>query len=192
MDDDSDRQQTERPPRKCFICEYVDHLIVKCLKPPKDNNKQQKKVRFIERVNCISQKESKDDDDDNDQYIYAFMARMSMNDKSSSKYFGNSLLFSNWTLDSVATCHMTPQVSCFIPVLLEDTDKYIEFAGGNYVTAKQKVQVQIKMCDDNGYTFIMTLHILLLAKDLCNRLFLIITLMKLGHTCLFHKGFCIL
>ena len=46
------------------------------------------------------------------------------------------------------------------------------------------------MCDDNGYTFIATLHNLLLAPDLCDRLFSIIMLMNSGHTCLFRKGFC--
>ena len=55
---------------------------------------------------------------------------------------------------------------------------------------KQKVQVQIKMCDDNGDIFIATLHNVLLAPELFNRLFSIITLMDLGHTCLSHKGFC--
>ena len=46
------------------------------------------------------------------------------------------------------------------------------------------------MCDNNGYPFIVTLNQVLLAPDLCNRLFSIIRLMDLGHTCLFHKGFC--
>ena len=46
------------------------------------------------------------------------------------------------------------------------------------------------MCDDNGKTFIATLYNVLLAPDLCDRLFSIITLMNAGHTCLFHKGFC--
>ena len=32
----------------------------------------------------------------------------------------------------------------------------------------------------------------LLAPELCDRLFSIITLMNAGHTCLFHKGFCTL
>ena len=45
------------------------------------------------------------------------------------------------------------------------------------------------MCDDNGKTFIATLYNVLLALDLCNRLFSIITLMNTGHTYLFHKGF---
>ena len=40
-------------------------------------------------------------------------------------------------------CHMTPQVSDFIPVSLEDTEKYIEVADGHHVTAKQKGQVII-------------------------------------------------
>ena len=93
-------------------------------------------------------------------------------------------------MDSVATCHMTPEVSDFIPGTLEDTDKYIEFADGRHVTAKQKGQVRIQMCDDNGKTFIATLYTILLAPDLCDRVCSIITLMNAGHTCLFHKGFC--
>ena len=52
---------------------------------------------------------------------------------------------------------MTPQVSDFIPGSLEDTDKYTEVADGNHITAKQKGQVQIKVCDYNRYTFIATL-----------------------------------
>ena len=46
------------------------------------------------------------------------------------------------------------------------------------------------MCDDNGKTFVATLYNVLLAPDLSNRLFSIITLMNAGHTCLFYKGFC--
>ena len=48
------------------------------------------------------------------------------------------------------------------------------------------------MCDDNGKTFIATLYNVLLAPDLCDRLFSIITLMNAGHTFLFHKGYCTL
>ena len=46
------------------------------------------------------------------------------------------------------------------------------------------------MCDNNRDLFIETLHNVLLAPDLCNNLFSILTLMNSGHTCLFHKGFC--
>ena len=46
------------------------------------------------------------------------------------------------------------------------------------------------MCDDNGKTFIVTLHNVILAPDLCGGLFSNITLMNAGHTCLFHEGFC--
>ena len=38
---------------------------------------------------------------------------------------------------------MTPQVSYSIPVSLEDTDKYIEFADGHYFTENQKGKIQI-------------------------------------------------
>ena len=46
------------------------------------------------------------------------------------------------------------------------------------------------MCNNNGKTFIAILYNILLATDLCDRLFSIITLMNAGHACLFHKGFC--
>ena len=70
---------------------------------------------------------------------------------------------------------MTPEVSDFIPGSLEDTDKFIEVADGNHITAKQKGKVQIKTCDYNGKTFNATLYNVLLAPDLCYRLFSIIT-----------------
>ena len=115
---------------------------------------------------------------------------MSSKDECLSKKYGNSLQLTNWILDSGATCHMTPEVSDFITGLLEDTDKYIEVADGHHVTAKQKDQVRIQMYDNNRNPFIATLHNVLLAPELCDRLFSIITLMNSGHTCLFHKGFC--
>ena len=52
---------------------------------------------------------------------------------------------------------MTPEVLYFIPGSLEDTDKYIEVADGHHVRVKQKGQVRIQMCNDNGNTFITTL-----------------------------------
>ena len=64
----------------------------------------------------------------------------------------------------------------FIPGSLKDTDKPIEVADGHHVTAKQKGQLKIKMCDSNGDPFITTLHNVLLAPDLCDRLFLFIKL----------------
>ena len=84
---------------------------------------------------------------------------------------------------------MTPKVSNFIPVTLEDTYKYIEVVEGHHVTVKQKGRVQIQTWDDNGRTFIATLYNVLLAPDLCDWLFSIITLMNAENNCLFHKGF---
>ena len=118
------------------------------------------------------------------------MARTSGNDECPSENYGDSSKLTNWILDSGATCHMTPEVSHFIPGSLEDTDKYIEVADGHHVTEKQKGQVRIQMCNDNGKNFIATLYNVLLAPDLCDRLFSIIRLINSGHTCLFHKGFC--
>ena len=85
---------------------------------------------------------------------------------------------------------MTLEVSDFITGSLEDMDKHIEVADRHHVTAKQKGQVQIKMCDNNGDPFIGTLRNVLLVPDFCNRLFSIIALMNLVHTCLLNKGFC--
>ena len=118
------------------------------------------------------------------------MACMSGNNKCPGGNFGDSLQLTNWILDYRATFHMTPEVSDFILGSLEDTDKNIQVVDGHHATAKQKGQVQIKMSNDNRDPFIATLNNILLAPNLYNRLFSIITLMNLGHTCLFHKGFC--
>ena len=85
---------------------------------------------------------------------------------------------------------MTPELSDFIPGSLEDTDKYIEVSDGHHVTEKQRGQVQIQMCDDNGKTFVATLYNVLLAPDLCDGLFSIVTLMNAVYTCIFCKWFC--
>ena len=81
------------------------------------------------------------------------MSRMSSDDKRKSGEYGDSSQLTNCILDSGATCHMTPEVTYFIPGSLEDTDKFIEFANGHHVTAKQKGSVRIQMFDDNGKDF---------------------------------------
>ena len=99
------------------------------------------------------------------------MARMSNDDKRENKDYGNSSQLNNWILDSGAMCHMTREITDFIPGSLEDMDKFIEVADGHHVTAEKKGSVQIQMCDDNGNKFIATLNNVLLAPTLCNRLF---------------------
>ena len=69
------------------------------------------------------------------------MVRMYDNDECTSGNCGESFQLKNWILDSESTCHMTPEVSGFIPYLLEDTYKHIEVADGHHVMAKQKGQV---------------------------------------------------
>ena len=85
--------------------------------------------------------------------------------------FGDSSQLTDWILDSGATCYMTPEVSYFIPGALEETDNHIEVSGKHHVIVKQKGQVQIKMCGNHGDPFIATLHNVLLAPNLCDRLF---------------------
>ena len=108
--DASDNRQTERTPQKCFRCGSEDHIIAKCQKPPSDNEKLRKQVRFNEKGN----RSCKNSENNNDQYIYAYMARMSGIDKYPSENFGDSSQLTNWILYSRATCHMTPEVSDFI------------------------------------------------------------------------------
>ena len=50
-------------------------------------------------------------------------------------------------------------------------DKFIKVADGHHVTVKQKGSVRIQMCGDNRNTFVATLYNVLLAPDLCDRLF---------------------
>ena len=185
-----ENRRTERTPCKCFRCGSEDHLISKCPKPPKDNEKRRKQVRFSERGNRASQKECDNGNNDNDKNIYASMSHLSDNDKSAGRYFGHSSQLNNWIFDSGATCHMTPQVSYFIPGPLEDTDKHIEVVDGHHVTSKKKGKVQIKMCDYNIDNFIAKLHNAIVAPDQYDRLCYIIMLINVVHTCLFKKGFC--
>ena len=53
-----------------------------------------------------------------DQQIYASMARISGNDECPSEIYGDSSKLTDWILDSGEMCHMTPEVSHFIPGLL--------------------------------------------------------------------------
>ena len=76
---------------------------------------------------------------------------------------------------------MTPKVTDFVPGSLEDPDKFIEVADRHHVTTKQKGSVSIQMCNDNGKKFVATLYNVILAPDLRNRLFSIITLMNAGR-----------
>ena len=46
------------------------------------------------------------------------------------------------------------------------------------------------MCNNNEDPFIATLHNVILAPDLCDRLFSIVMLMNSEYTCSFYKGFC--
>ena len=67
---------------------------------------------------------------------------MSRDDEHKSIKYGDSFQLTNWILDSGAMCHMTPEVSDLIPVSVEGTDKYIEVADKNHVTAETNVKYE--------------------------------------------------
>ena len=108
--DASDNRRTSTP-RKCFRCGYEDHMIAKFPKPPKENEKRRNKVLLNVKGNCACN----NGENNSDQKIYASMERMSGNDECTSENVGDSSQFTNWILDYGATCHMTPEVSDFIP-----------------------------------------------------------------------------
>ena len=60
----------EKPPWKCFICGSEDNMIAKCPKPPKDNEKRRRQVRFNEKGN----RACNNGENNNDHKIYESMA----------------------------------------------------------------------------------------------------------------------
>ena len=86
-------------------------MIAKCPKPPKDSEKQRKQVRLNENFNRACD----NDENDDDHKIYASKARMYSDDECKSGEYGDSSQLTDWILDSGETCHMTPEVSDFIP-----------------------------------------------------------------------------
>ena len=71
------KRNSESPHRKCLRCGSEDHMIAKCPKPPKHNEKRQRQVRFIEKGNHACDNGKNNDD----QKIYACMAQMSSYDE---------------------------------------------------------------------------------------------------------------
>ena len=62
---------------------------------------------------------------------------MSTNIESSRGDFGDILQLTNFFKYSDVTCHMTPEISDFVPGSLVEINKYIEVANGHLVTVKQ-------------------------------------------------------
>ena len=82
-------------------------------------------------------------DESDSQRISTSMACMSSNVKISRINYGDSSQLTNLILESSLTCHMTPDISDFIPGLFLETDKYIEVVDWNFITVKKPGQVQI-------------------------------------------------
>ena len=127
-------------PRKHFRCVSEDQLIAKCPNPPKDNEKSRRKVRFNEKGN-----HARDNSKNNsDQKIYAFMTRMYGNGECPSGNSCDGSQLTNWILDSGATCHITPEVSDFIPGLLEDTENTLKLRTDITLQRNKKVKYENK------------------------------------------------
>ena len=73
-----------------------------------------------------------------DQKIYSYMACMSGNDKYPSESVGDSFQYTNWILDSGATCHILPVILDIIPGSIKYKDKHNKFADRHHVTANKK------------------------------------------------------
>ena len=91
MADVSSNKNLECPPRKCLRCESEYHMIAKCPKPPKDNDKRRKQVRFNEKGNPACNNGKNNDD----HKIYASIEQISSNDERSSEKYGDSSQLTN-------------------------------------------------------------------------------------------------
>ena len=119
----------------------------------------------IEKIDKVSDNSKEQNES---QKVYAAMARMYSNVESHRRDFRNRSQPTNWILDSSANFPMTPYISDFVLRSLVEMDKYIEVTDGFFVTAKQTVEVQIYMCDDDVKTFITVLYHLTFAPDFCD------------------------
>ena len=93
--DVSSNRNSEHPPHNFFRCGSEDHMIAKCPRPPKYNEKRRKQVQLNEKGNRAC-----DNGEDNDYHkIYASMARMSCDNERKSVKYGGSSQLTNWILD---------------------------------------------------------------------------------------------
>ena len=76
-------------------------------------------------------------DESEAQNIYTSVSWKYSNVESPRRTYWDSLQLTNCILDSCVTCHMTPDISGFIPGSLGEADKYIKVVDGHFVTAKQ-------------------------------------------------------
>ena len=107
----SSHKNSDCPAQKCFRCGSVDHMIAKFPKPPEDSEKRRKSEKSKEKGN----RACNNSDDENDHKVYAYMDRLSSDDKCENKDYGESSQLTNWILDSGDTCHMTREVTDLIP-----------------------------------------------------------------------------
>ena len=136
-------KRTERDcwePNTCFRCGSEDHFIANFPKPDTSDKKcywnMENPKTCAYRSNKIYKTLDNCTDQSDSQNMCASMSHMSSNTEIPWRYFGYSSQLTKWILDSGATCHITPEISYFIPGSLVKTDKYISVAHGNFITEK--------------------------------------------------------
>ena len=115
-------------------------MIAKCPKPPKDNKKRRRQVRFNEKGNCTCD----NGENSNDHKIYASMAQISSNEERKSEKYGDSSQLTNWNFRFRSNVPHDNRSFGFHSSIIRSRDKYIEVVDGHHVTAKKKVKYKYK------------------------------------------------
>ena len=76
------------------------------------------------RLKQIDKTSEKSTDKSKSQKTYASMERMSTNEESTRSNYEDILQLTNWILDSITTCNMTPELSDFMPVSLVEINNH--------------------------------------------------------------------
>ena len=102
-----------------FRCGLEDHSIGKSPKPDTLDNKihwnMEKTKTCAYRSNKIEKTSENSTGERESQKIYTSMAHRSSNVECPRRNYGDISQLTNWILNSVDTCHMTPEISGFIP-----------------------------------------------------------------------------
>ena len=113
----------------CFRCGSKDNWIADFLKLGNTENKVQWNIEKPKtrayRLKKIDIMLDNSKEQSGAQKIYVSMVRISSNAESLTRDFGDILQMIYYIIKSGATCHITPEISDFIPMSVVVMDKYI-------------------------------------------------------------------